>query len=125
MRRAWHAHAPGRPWYIFGVPLVAVCRDVEAAAVVLRAGALVVLCGPDAAALGDAVASLRAAASEPPGHRLAGLVGDLGEPETEEAARAMARELFGGEPVVVPTAGAAQDLLGTLAAPNQARSDTV
>lgn len=151
MRRAWHADESARPWYTFGVHLVAVCRNVEAAAVMLGGGARVVLCWPDAAALGDAVASLRAAGFEPPGHRLAALVGDPSEPEGEAAAQTMARELFGGEPVLVLTANTARDLAakaardlayqapndpasaprseesetGSLQGPEQARSDTV
>jgi hypothetical protein len=136
MGRAWHANEIGRPCYIFVVRLVAVCGDLEAAAVLLGGGAMVVLCRPEAATLGDAMATHRAAGS-PPGHRLAALVGDLSDPRAQAAALAMASELFGGEAVLVPTAAAARDLAApappeasapdnaSLQGPKQARSDTV
>ncbi|MDQ1364902.1 MAG: hypothetical protein QOE57_944, partial [Acidimicrobiaceae bacterium] len=56
--------------------------------------------------------------------RIAVLVGDLGQPEVEAAARAMARELFGAEPVTVRTESEARQLLTGADRLEQARSGT-
>ncbi|MDQ1358703.1 MAG: hypothetical protein QOG44_3076, partial [Acidimicrobiaceae bacterium] len=66
---------------------------------------------PDAAAMVAPTDAPRDAPSDAPtsthspteatAGRIAVLVGDLGQPEVEAAARAMARELFGAEPVTV------------------------
>lgn len=75
---------------------VAVCGDPEAAAVLVAGGARVVFCGTDAARLATTLITLRDA-----GGRVAGLIGDLADPEVEAAAVAMASELFAhqsGEP---------------------------
>ncbi len=82
-----------------------------------------VLCWPDAASLGEATAGLRTAGS--PGARVAAMVGELADTETEAVAVAMARELFGGEPEVVPTVSSALQLLPHLPGPRRKGSGTV
>jgi len=82
---------------------VAVCTQPELA-VALRAGDIhVVLCGADSRA--------PAATATATGGRLAVFVGDPDRPEVMEAAVAMARELFGAEPVIVRTAAEGAHLL--------------
>jgi hypothetical protein len=59
-----------------------------------------------------------------PAGRLAVLVGDLAEPEVEAVALAMARELFGGEPVMVRRESDASQLVTGASRPEEARSGT-
>lgn len=76
------------------------CYQAGLAAVLVDRGVQVVLCGPDGSALAAALATERASTTAQLGRgRLAVMVGDPAS--IEEAALAMARELFGGEPVVV------------------------
>ncbi len=77
---------------------VAVCHDPEVASALIGQGAPVVLYGDGVVELAGAVISLRDA-----GGRVAALIGDPGDADVEAAALDMARELFGGEPVVVHT----------------------
>jgi hypothetical protein len=101
-----------RPWYILNVvpsaagenaggqnvsPLLTVCADPDVAAALISQGASVVLYGADAERLGEAITVLR-----PGPGRVAVLIGDPADPDVEGAAGAMAAELFGGAPVVVP-----------------------
>jgi len=76
--------------HLFGVSPAAVCYEAALAAILRAGGVDVVLCGPDVRA--DAM---------PVAGRIAVFAGnpDL----VEEAALAMARELFGGDAVVVRT----------------------
>ncbi|HEX3425127.1 MAG TPA: hypothetical protein VHT30_03280 [Acidimicrobiales bacterium] len=76
--------------------LVAVCLEVEVAAALVDQGAQVVLYGNRPQELAAAVGRL-----EESGGRVAVLVGDPDDPEVVAAALAMARELFGGEPIMV------------------------
>jgi hypothetical protein len=76
--------------------VTAVCFDVETAHLLLERGAEVVLVGDDAVALGQAAPGMRAHG------RVAILVGDPADAAVIDAARAMAAELFGAEPVIVP-----------------------
>jgi uncharacterized membrane protein len=103
--------------------LVTVCRDIEVASVLVQAGAQVVLGGTDGAVIGEAIGDLRSAG--PAGARIAALVGDLADPETQASAVAMARELFGGEPTVVLTVSAALQLDSHLPGPQPKGSGTV
>lgn len=82
-----------------------------------------VLCCPDGAVLGEAIGDLRKAG--PAGARMAAMVGELADPETEAAAVAMARELFGGEPTLVPTVSAALQYRQHLPRPTPKGSGTV
>jgi hypothetical protein len=89
---------------------------------------------PDAAAMVAPTDAPRDAPSDAPtsthspteatAGRIAVLVGDLGQPEVEAAARAMARELFGAEPVTVRTESEARQLLTGADRLEQARSGT-
>ena len=83
---------------------VAVCFDVETAYLLLRRGAAVVLLGQDAEAIGRAAPGMRDRG------RVAIFVGDPGDAAVIESARAMAAELFGAEPVVVPDLESARRL---------------
>jgi hypothetical protein len=74
----------------------AVCFDLDTAHLLLKQGTAVVLVGVDGEALGRAAAALR------PMGRLAIFVGDPADDAAREAARAMAAEQFGDEPVMVP-----------------------
>jgi 3-hydroxyisobutyrate dehydrogenase-like beta-hydroxyacid dehydrogenase len=74
----------------------ALCFDVETAYLLLQRGVAVVLVGEDAEALGRAAPGLRAQG------RVAIFVGDRADATVMDAARAMAAEQFGAEPVVVP-----------------------
>jgi len=69
-----------------------VITTVDGAPALVGTGAAVLVAGPDAAAVGSAVAALRAAGAE-----AAGWVGDPSDP----AVREMAAELFPGREVVV------------------------
>ncbi len=69
-----------------------VITDPAGASALVGTGTAVLVAGPDAAAVGSAVAALRASGSE-----AAGWVGDLSDP----AVREMALELFPGRQVVV------------------------
>jgi hypothetical protein len=82
----------------------AVCTDEPAARVLVAAGVGVVLFGPDGAALGRAVAGIRAAG---PG-RVAVFVGEPSEADDRAAAVAMAAEQFGIAPVAVAVGSAAE-----------------
>jgi NADP-dependent 3-hydroxy acid dehydrogenase YdfG len=82
----------------------AVCFDVETARLLLQRGAAVVLVGQDAEALGRAAPGMRAQG------RVAIFVGDPADAAVMEAARAMAAEQFGAEPVVVPDLESARRL---------------
>jgi len=68
-----------------------VITDPAGAAALLGTGVAVLVAGPDAAAVGSAVAALRAAGAE-----AAGWVGDPSDP----AVREMAAELFPGVEIV-------------------------
>jgi NAD(P)-dependent dehydrogenase (short-subunit alcohol dehydrogenase family) len=91
----------------------AVCGDVESARVLLAGGVNVVLAGRPDAALGQAVADLRAAAGRPGLPRLAAFVGDLDDADVRAAALAMAAEQFGGPAVLVGSVAEARSLIGT------------
>jgi hypothetical protein len=83
------------------VPVVAVCFDPASAAAVVDRGGKVVLCGID----GEALAATAAALGLVPGRpasRVGVLVGDPADDRVRAAASAMARELFGQEPIVHP-----------------------
>jgi NADP-dependent 3-hydroxy acid dehydrogenase YdfG len=84
--------------------LTAVCFDVETAHLLLQRGAAVVLVGQDAEALGQAVAGMREQG------RVAIFVGDPADIAVMETARAMAAELFGAKPVIVPNVESARRL---------------
>jgi hypothetical protein len=84
--------------------VTAVCFDVATAYLLLQRGAAVVLVGQDAEALGRAAPGMRAQG------RVAIFVGDPADEEVMEAARAMAGEQFGAEPVVVPDLESARRL---------------
>ncbi|MDQ1377678.1 MAG: hypothetical protein QOE15_1851 [Acidimicrobiaceae bacterium] len=128
--------------------MVAVCAAPDLAAILVAGGVHVLLCGTDGASLATTVISLRRTATVPvaptdastdvqtdaptsthspteaTAGRIAVLVGDLGQPEVEAAARAMARELFGAEPVTVRTQSEARQLLTGADRLEQARSGT-
>ena len=74
------------------VPGQVVITDPESALTLVGTGGAVLVAAPDAAAVGSAVAALRASGSE-----AAGWVGD----PSEEAVREMAAELFPGREIVV------------------------
>jgi hypothetical protein len=69
---------------------VRVCSDMGDAVEAARAGAAVVLLGPDAGALGQAARTLRAAC----GGRVAVFVGDPADPAVRVAAAELAAEQF-------------------------------
>ena len=69
-----------------------VITDPESALTLVGTGVAVLVAGPDAAAVGQAVAALRASGAE-----AAGWVGD----PSDEAVREMAAELFPGREIVV------------------------
>jgi hypothetical protein len=73
-----------------------VITDPAGASALVGTGTAVLVAGPDAAAVGSAVAALRASGSE-----AAGWVGDPSDP----AVREMAAELFPGREVVVDAVG--------------------
>ena len=70
--------------------------DPAGASALVGTARAVLVAGPDAAAVGEAVAALRAAGAD-----AAGWVGDPSDP----AVREMALELFPGCEIVVPDAG--------------------
>jgi NAD(P)-dependent dehydrogenase (short-subunit alcohol dehydrogenase family) len=107
------------------VAVVAVCGDADVASALIAGGAHVVLCAVEAARLSRPVVALRAAAAAAGRGRVAALVGDLADPDVEAAARAMAAELFGGEPVLVRTKSDAGQLTARAPGPERARSGTV
>jgi len=77
------------------MPGAAVCFEASVARILLDGGRSVLLCGPDADALGRAVSALGS------GGRVGVLIGDPASVPDLAAAAAMAAELFGAEPVVV------------------------
>ena len=79
------------------MPTAAVCFDVETARVLLQQGRSVVVLGEDGEALGRAAPGLRQHG------RVAIFVGDPADGAAREAARVMAAEQFGDEPVIVPS----------------------
>jgi hypothetical protein len=89
---------------------VAVCPDPAVAAVLVGRGARVVLCRAEGTEVAATVVSLRQDRARPgPGGaveadgRVSALVGDPADPPVMAAALEMARELYGGEPIVVAT----------------------
>ena len=82
----------------------AVCFDVDTARLLLERGIAVVLVGDDGEALGHAAANLRQHG------RVAIFVGDPADGAAREAARVMAAEQFGDEPVIVPSVAFARRL---------------
>jgi hypothetical protein len=106
---------------------VAVCTQPELAATLTTAGVHVVLCAvpPPVCASHAGSASPSAArtdipkATTPEAGRLAVLAGDPDRPEAMEAAVAMARELFGAEPMIVRTAADSARLLARVPSPKQ------
>ncbi|MDQ6614116.1 MAG: hypothetical protein M3083_05060 [Actinomycetota bacterium] len=101
--------------------LVAVCADPDVASVLLARGAHVVLCRPEATRPGEAVS----APHGEPGGRVGLLIGDLADPEVEAAALGMAKELFGGEPVLIAAASEAGQFEPYLPGPSGAPSGSV
>jgi hypothetical protein len=113
MGRAWHGRRErGDVVHLFGVSPAAVCYEAALAAALRAGGVDVVLCRADATA-GAPVA----------GGRIAVFVGD--PEDDEETALAMARELFGGDPVVVRTESEAARLIAGVPGSGQASSGTV
>jgi NAD(P)-dependent dehydrogenase (short-subunit alcohol dehydrogenase family) len=86
------------------VAQTAVCFDLETAHLLLKQGTAVVLVGDDGEALGHAAAALRKMG------RIAIFVGNPADRSTIDAARAMAAEQFGDDPVIVTSAEFARSL---------------